>query len=180
MSVNDDIKRIMITEDEIGVRSRELARQISDDYGADAKPLVVALLKGSVPFFSQLIKNFELDLEVDFMDVSSYAGTRSTGEIRILKDLESSVVDRDVLIVEDIIDTGRTINSVKKLLESRHAKSVKVVALLDKPSRRIFDINADYVGFEIEDEFVVGYGLDFNQHYRHLPYIGILKDDRYR
>lgn len=175
MSVYDDIGTVLFTEDQIRVRCLELAKQIEKDYRDSDRLLVVGLLKGSVPFLSQLIKGFTLDIELDFMDVSSYAGTESTGEIRVDKDLDGSIAGRDVLLVEDIIDTGRTIRSVRNMLYARKPKSVKIVALLDKPSRRLFDISADYIGFEVEDVFVVGFGLDYDQHYRHLPFIGVPK-----
>jgi hypoxanthine phosphoribosyltransferase len=180
MTLNRDIKKVLFTEEQIARRTKELGEAITEEYGREGKkPLVVALLRGSVPFFSELIKSIDLDIEYDFMDVTSYAGTKSTGEIRIMKDLETSVVGKDVLIVEDIIDTGRTVAAVKAMLEARKTESVKVVTLLDKPSARIKDIRADYVGFEVANEFVVGFGLDYNQHYRALPYVGVLKDEIY-
>lgn len=121
-----------------------------------------------------------MDIQYDFMDVSSYEGTESLGDIRILKDLDTSVKGLNILLVEDIVDTGQTLRTVKNLLMSKGAKSVKVVTLLDKPSRRVVDVQAEYIGFEIENEFVVGFGLDFNQLYRNLPYVGVLKDECYK
>ena len=129
---------------------------------------------------AELIKHLELDAQYDFMDVTSYAGTMSTGDIKIIKDLDTSIEGLDILLVEDIVDTGKTIESVKKLMYNKGAHSVKVVTLLDKPSRRIVNEKADYIGFEIENEFVVGFGMDFNQHYRCLPYVGVLKDELYQ
>lgn len=172
------IKKVLVSQDDITRRCTELAEIINNDY-KDNPPLLVALLRGSVPFLAELIKNITLDVEYDFMDVSSYEGTESIGDIRILKDLDTSIKGLDILLVEDIVDTGNTINSVKTMLINKGARSVKIVTLLDKPSRRTVDISADYIGFEIENEFVVGFGLDFNQKYRNLPYVGVLKDECY-
>mgnify|MGYP000199437723 FL=1 len=141
---------------------------------------MVALLKGSVPFLAELIKHIDLDIQFDFMDVSSYQGTESIGDIRIDKDLDCSVKGLSILLVEDIVDTGRTLKEVTKLLMNKGAKDVKVVSLLDKPDRRVVEIEADYVGFEIPNEFVVGFGLDYDQKYRNLPYIGVLKPEVYK
>lgn len=177
--MNNDIKKILITEDEIIKRSNEIGEQISKDYEGKL-PILVALLKGSVPFLSELMKHITIDMETEFMDVSSYEGTESTGEVKIVKDLDRSIKGCDVLIVEDIVDTGRTLKTVKELLYSKGANSVKVVTLLNKKERRVIDIEADYIGFEIPDEFVIGFGLDFNQKYRNLPYVGVLKEERYK
>ncbi len=175
------IKRVLVSEEEIIKRSKELGQELNNKYkDNEIKPLFVALLKGSVPFLAELIKHVDLDIEYDFMDVSSYDGSESTCEIRILKDLDCSVKNRDIVLVEDIIDTGRTIKTVVEMLLNKGASSVIVVALLDKPSRRVVDIAADYIGFTIENEFVVGFGLDFNQKYRNLPYVGVLKDECYK
>lgn len=174
----NDIKKVLYSKEEIQKRCVELGRQISADY-AEKPPLLVALLRGSVPFLAELIQHIELDIQYDFMDVTSYDGTESTGEIRILKDLDTSIQGIDILLVEDIVDTGNTIKTVVETLLHKGAKSVKIVTLLDKPSRRLTDVKADYVGFEIPNEFVVGYGMDFNQRYRCLPYIGVLKDECY-
>ncbi len=177
--LQDDIKKVLITHEEIVKRAEELGKQITEDY-KDNPPLVVALLRGSVPFLAELIQHIDLDIQYDFMDVSSYEGTESTGDIKILKDLDFSVKGVDILLVEDIVDTGRTINSVCTLLEHRGATSVKVVTLLNKPCRRVCECRTNYVGFEVENEFVVGYGMDYNQKYRCLPYIGVLKDEVYQ
>lgn len=175
-----EIKDILVTEEQIVARSEELGAELTKDYAMEAdKLLVVALLKGSVPFLSELIKHIELPLEIDFMDVSSYDGTESIGDIKIVKDLDCSVKGMDILLVEDIIDTGRTIKEVKQLLYNKGAQRVKVVSLLDKPDRRVVDIEADYVGFTVPNEFVVGFGLDYNQKFRNLPYVGILKPEVY-
>lgn len=142
-------------------------------------PIVVGLLRGSVPFMAELIKRFTFPCEIDFMSVSSYDGTESIGDVKIDKDMELSSKERAILLVEDIVDTGRTLSEVKKMFINKGATNVKIVALLDKPSRRVVDIHADYIGFEVPNEFVVGYGLDYNQKYRNLPYIGILKREIY-
>ena len=177
--LQNDIKKVLVTHEEIVERSIELGKQITEDY-KNNPPLVVALLRGSVPFLAELIQHIDLDIQYDFMDVSSYDGTESIGDIKIIKDLDSSIKGVDILLVEDMVDTGRTIHSVCEMLMHKGAKSVKVITLLDKPSRRVCHCKADYVGFEVENEFVVGYGMDFNQRYRCLPYIGILKDELYK
>lgn len=165
--------KTLLTREEAEKRIKELAKEIEKDYcGKDL--LVIGLLKGSIMFMSDLIKEMDLPVMIDFMSVSSYSGTTSTGVINVLKDTDISVKDKDVLIVEDIIDTGLTLSHVKKLLEDRGAKSLKICTLLDKPSRRTVEMKGDYVGFEIPDEFVVGYGLDYDQHHRNLPYVGIV------
>lgn len=165
--------KTLLTREEVEKRIKELAKEIEKDYcGKDL--LVIGLLKGSIMFMSDLIKEMDLPVMMDFMSVSSYSGTTSTGVINVLKDTDISVKDKDVLIVEDIIDTGLTLSHVKKLLEDRGAKSLKICTLLDKPSRRTIEMKGDYVGFEIPDEFVVGYGLDYDQHHRNLPYVGIV------
>lgn len=176
--MHKDIDRILLSEEEIVNRCKELGKQISMDY-AGKHLVLVGLLKGSVPFMSELMKRIECDTEIDFMDVSSYDGTESQGDVRIIKDLDRSPKDDDILIVEDIVDTGRTLKTVKKLLLSKGASSVKIVTLLDKPDRRVVEIEPDYCGFIVPNEFVVGYGLDFNQKYRNLPYIGVLKPECY-
>ena len=165
--------KTLLTREEVEKRIKELAKEIEKDYcGKDL--LVIGLLKGSIMFMSDLIKEMDLPVMIDFMSVSSYSGTTSTGVINVLKDTDISVKDKDVLIVEDIIDTGLALSHVKKLLEDRGAKSLKICTLLDKPSRRTIEMKGDYVGFEIPDEFVVGYGLDYDQHHRNLPYVGIV------
>lgn len=178
--ISNDIKEIILSEQQIEDRCREMAAQIEADYENDGiTPLVVGLLKGSVPFMSELIKYFHHAIEIDFISVSSYAGTESTGDVKIDKDLDLSSRNKNVLIVEDIVDTGRTLKAVKQLFYNKGANQVRIVSLLDKPDRRKVDIEADYVGFTVPDEFVVGYGLDYNQKYRNLPYIGILKEEIY-
>lgn len=179
--ISEDIERVLISEDEIQARCKELAGQIEADYEEKRiVPIVIGLLKGSVPFMAELIKYFRHPIEIDFMSVSSYSGSESIGDVKINKDTDLSVKGKNVLIVEDIVDTGRTIREVRRLLENKGANDVRIVSLLDKPDRRVVDIEADYVGFTVPNEFVVGYGLDFNQCYRNLPYIGVLKEEAYR
>lgn len=179
--MHQDMKEILISEEEIEIKCKELAEEIMECYKDETAPLIfVALLKGSVPFLARLIKYIDMDIEYDFMDVSSYEGTESTRDIRILKDLDRSIKGVNILLVEDIIDTGRTLEAIIQLLKNKGARDIKAVTLLDKPSRREVDVEADFVGFEIPNEFVVGFGLDFNEKYRHIPYIGILKDEIYQ
>ena len=175
------LEKILLNEDEIVARCKELGQQITQEYkNNEQPPLLVALLKGSVPFLAELIKHIDLDIQFDFMDVSSYEGTESIGDIKILKDLDCSVKNLDILLVEDIVDTGRTLKTVKAMLKNKGAKTVRVITLLDKPDRRVVDIEADYTGFEIPNEFVVGFGLDFNQKYRNFPFVGVLKEECYK
>ena len=176
----DDIKKVLFSNEEIVERCKELAIEIKGDYeNSDSPLLLVALLRGSVPFLGELIKHIDMDIQYDFMDVTSYAGTESQGDIKILKDLDASIQGYDILLVEDIVDTGKTIETVVDTLYRKGANTVKIVTLLDKPSRRVANVKADYIGFEVENEFVVGFGMDFNQKYRGLPYIGVLKDECY-
>lgn len=177
--LNDPIKEVLLTEEEIDKRVSELAKEISEEYrGKDL--LVVGILKGAVIFLSDLVKRLEFPVMLDFMAVSSYGKSSvSTGEVRILKDLDYSVEGKDILIVEDIIDTGLTLNYLKDILGKRGAKGVKICTLLDKPDRRTVGVNIDFLGFEIPDEFVVGYGLDYNEQYRNYPFVGALKEEVY-
>lgn len=168
---------VLISEEEIAKRVKELGEQITGDYKGKSI-LLVGILKGSTPFLADLMRRIDLDVEIDFMIVSSYGGGTSTsGDVKILKDLECDIKGRDVLIVEDIIDSGVTLNALTKLLRKREPASLKVVSMLDKPSRRQVDFYPDYCGFEVEDKFIVGYGLDFDQKYRQLPYISWLKQE---
>lgn len=179
--MHQDVKKILVTQAEIEQRCRELGAQITHDYQAAGEvPILVALLKGSIPFLSKLAPFIELDVELEFMDVKSYEGTESIGDVHIIKDLDRSIKGESILLVEDIVDTGRTLHEVTKLLRNKGAQDVKIVSLLDKPSRRVIDIKADYTGFTIPNEFVIGFGLDFNEKYRNLPYVGVLKDEFYR
>lgn len=179
--MHKDVQEILVSHDQIIERSKELGKQISDEYNNKKKvPLLVALLKGSIPFLSELMQHIDIDgIEFDVMDVSSYDGAESLGDIKINMDLKVSIKGQSVLLVEDIVDTGRTLNEVKKMLLNKGAEEVKIVSLLDKPERRVVAIDADYVGFTIKNEFVVGYGLDYNQKYRNLPYVGVLKREVY-
>ena len=173
--MNQDLERIMITEEQIAGRVQEVAAQLDKLYEG-RRPVVVGILKGSVMFFSDLIRHMETPLELDFMAVSSYGcGTTSTGCLQVKKDLTTDIAGRDVLIVEDIIDSGNTLYNLKKLLNSRSPSSVNIVTLLDKPQRREVPMEPEYTCFVIEDEFVVGYGMDYAEEYRNLPYIGVLK-----
>ncbi len=176
--MHKDVKEILIDEAAIINKCQELGAKITADY-QDNPPLLVALLKGSVPFLANLIRFIDLDIEYDFMDVSSYAGTESVGDVKILKDLDQSIRSRRILLVEDIVDTGRTIKEVTRLLDNKGATDVRVVSLLDKPSRRQVELDLHYIGFEIPNEFVVGFGLDFNEKYRNLPYVAVLKEELY-
>lgn len=179
--MHKDVKKMLISEEEIITRCEQLGKELKKDYEErNELPLVVGLLKGSVPFLAELIKHIDMDISYEFMDVSSYEGTESIGDVKVNLDLRSSIKGVPVLLVEDIIDTGRTIREVKRLLMHKGATDVRVVSLLDKPQRRVVDIEADYVGFTVPNEFVVGYGLDYNQKYRNLPYIGVLKDECYQ
>ena len=178
--ISSDIEKVLLTEEQIEQRCSELAQQIERDYEEEGTvPIIVGLLKGSIPFMAELIKRFTFPCEIDFMSVSSYDGTESIGDVRIEKDMDLSTKSRSVLVVEDIVDTGRTLAEVKKMFFNKGATDVKIVSLLDKPDRRVVDIEADYIGFTVPNEFVVGYGLDFNQKYRNLPFIGVLKPEIY-
>lgn len=179
MNLRQDIERILITEEEIQEKIKELAAILTEEY-KDRFPLVIGVLKGALPFMADLLKRVDTHLEMDFMDVSSYSGkTVSSGEVKILKDLDTSVEGRDILIVEDIIDSGLTLSYLVNLFRYRKAKSIKIVTLLDKPEGRKVDIQPDYACFVIPNEFVVGYGLDYEEKYRNLPYVGILKPEVY-
>jgi hypoxanthine phosphoribosyltransferase len=177
--IQNDIEKIMITEEQIQERVRELGAQLTEEY-KDRFPLAIGVLKGAMPFMNDLMKRFDSYIEVDFMDVSSYGNaTVSSGEVKIVKDLNTSVEGRDVIIIEDIIDSGLTLSYLVDLFKYRKAKTIKIVTLLDKPSGRKVELNADVVGFKVPDGFVVGYGLDYTEKYRNLPYIGILKREVY-
>lgn len=174
-----DLETILISKEDIQNRINEVAKQLDEEY-ADKNPLMVCILKGAVMFFSDLTRAMTIPLAIDFMSLSSYgAGTRSSGEVKMIKDLDGKVEGRDIIIVEDIMDSGYTLTYLKKVLASRMPNSIKICCLLDKPSRREVDIQPDYVCFEVENQFVVGYGLDFDQKYRNLPEIGVLKPSVY-
>ena len=171
-----DIK-VFLSEEEIKAKVAKLGKKISDDYrGSDKNLILIAILKGSVVFLSDLMRNIDIDLNIDFMVVSSYgASTESSGNIKIIKDLDINIRDYDLLIVEDILDSGRTLSKLIDILKMREPKSLKVCTLLDKPDRRVCTVDLDYCGFIIPDEFIVGYGLDFDEKYRNHPYIGIIE-----
>ncbi|GAA0368546.1 hypoxanthine phosphoribosyltransferase [Alkalibacterium iburiense] len=175
-----DMESILISEEEIKNKVKELGEILAEEY-KDKNPLLVCVLKGGMPFMADLIKEMNIYLEIDFMDVSSYGSELvSSGEVKILKDLDTNVEGRHVVFVEDIIDTGGTLSYLKDLFKYRKAESVKIVTLLDKPSGRKKDIEADWIGFTIPDAFVVGYGLDYIENYRNLPFIGVLKPEIYK
>lgn len=177
--MNKDISDVLLTEEAIAEKVKELGLILSEEY-RDKNPLMICVLKGSIVFMADLIRQMNIKCEMDFMAVSSYgAGTTSSGSVKILKDLDTPVHSRHVLVVEDIMDSGLTLSKLVELLKHREAASVKVVTLLNKPDRRKVDISPDYSGFDIPDEFVVGYGLDYAELYRNLPYIGILKPEVY-
>ncbi len=170
-----DIKEVLISEEQLQEKARELGDILTRDYEGKY-PLAIGVLKGAMPFMGDLMKRFDGYVEMDFMDVSSYGNaTVSSGEVKIVKDLNASVEGRDLLIIEDIIDSGLTLSYLVDLFKYRKANSIKIVTLLDKPTGRKVDLKADYIGFEVPDAFVVGYGLDYAEKYRNLPYIGILK-----
>ncbi len=170
-----DLDRVLLTKEEIAAKVRELGQQITKDYEGK-KPVMVCILKGAAVFFTDLIREIDLPLTLDFMAISSYgSATKTSGVVRILKDLDNDILDRDVIVVEDIVDSGITLNYLTKILVQRGARSLRIATLLDKPARRkIMDLKVDYMCFDIPDAFVVGYGLDYNQTYRNLPDIGVL------
>ncbi|HEY4002696.1 MAG TPA: hypoxanthine phosphoribosyltransferase [Candidatus Xenobia bacterium] len=176
--MHEDIEQVLITAPQIEAKVLELAARITHDY-ADQEVLMVSVLKGSFFFTADLMRAIKRPLVLDFMAISSYGeSTTSSGVVRILKDLEENIGGRHVLVVEDIVDTGLTLGYLLKTLRLRQPASLRLCTLVDKPVRRILPIQVDYRGFEIEDRFVVGYGLDYAQNYRHLPYIGVLRPDR--
>ncbi|MDE5867137.1 MAG: hypoxanthine phosphoribosyltransferase [Lachnospiraceae bacterium] len=168
---------VLLSEEKVNARIRELGELISKEY-AGKSIHVIGILKGGSFFMCELAKRITVPVSIDFMSVSSYgSSTESSGVVKVVKDLDESLIGKHVLVVEDIIDTGRTISYLMELLKGKGAVDVKLCALLDKPERRVVDVKADYIGFQIPDEFVVGYGLDYAQRYRNLPYIGIVKFD---
>jgi len=178
--LQNDIQEVLYDAQQIGEKVKELGATLSKDFNG-RNPLVICVLKGAFIFMADLVKEITVPLEIDFMAVSSYGqSTKSSGVVKIIKDLDVTVEGRDVLIVEDIIDSGLTLSYLIDVLERRNAKSVTVVTLFDKPARRTVELEADYKGFTLPDEFVVGYGLDYAEKYRNLPYIGILKPQVYQ
>lgn len=177
--MREDMKDILLDREKLAARVRELGQQITEDYRGEP-PLLVCILKGSVVFFADLIRAIDLPVQLEFMTASSYgSATVSSGEVKIKSDLDEKIFGRHVILVEDIIDSGRTIAYIKGDMLKKGVKSLRVCSLLDKPDRRVSDVEADYVGFTIPDEFVVGYGLDFDQMYRNFPDIGVLKPEKY-
>ncbi|HFI0077342.1 TPA: hypoxanthine phosphoribosyltransferase [Streptococcus suis] len=177
--LDKDIKKILVSEEEIVEKSKELGQIIAKEY-ADKNPLLVGILKGSIPFMAELIKHIDAHIETDYMIVSSYhGGTESSGTVKIVKDLDNSVAGRHIIFVEDIIDTGRTLKELKELFALRQAASIKIATLLDKPEGRVVEIEPDYTCFTIPNEFVVGFGLDYDENYRNLPYVGVLNEEVY-
>ncbi|WP_066185595.1 MULTISPECIES: hypoxanthine phosphoribosyltransferase [Gracilibacillus] len=177
--MHNEIKETLISEQQIQEKCKEIGAQLTKEYEGKF-PLAIGILKGALPFMSDILRRIDGHLEMDFMDVSSYGNeTRSSGEVKIVKDLDTKVEGRDILIIEDIIDSGLTLSYLVDLFKYRKAKSIKIVTLLDKPEGRTVDIKADIVGFQVPNEFVVGYGLDYQERYRNLPYIGVLKPEIY-
>lgn len=178
-NLDNDIEQILVDAWQLEEINRRLGEQITKDF-ADKNLLVVGILKGSLYFMADLTRNIDLPLKLDFLAVSSYgSSTRSSGSVKIIKDIDIDLAGYDVLLVEDILDSGRTLDYVSKMLSARGANSISIVTLLDKPERRVVDLKPDYVGADVPDEFVVGYGLDYDQQYRNLPYIGALKRSIY-
>ncbi|MBU5435344.1 hypoxanthine phosphoribosyltransferase [Pseudoflavonifractor sp. MSJ-37] len=173
--LEQDIERVLFSEEQLKQRVAEIAQQIDRDYEGK-EPLLVSVLRGSFVFMADLVRQITLPCTVDFMAVSSYgSGTTSSGQVKIVKDLSEQIEGKDVIVVEDILDSGNTLSYLLKLLEARHPASIRLCTLLDKPERRTKPVHVDYSGFSIPDAFVVGYGLDYDEKYRNLPYIGILK-----
>ena len=178
--LHSDVAEVLLSEDQIRAKVSELGQRIAADY-AGREITLVSVLKGSLPFMADLMRQIDLPLRIDLMEVSSYGGTaiESSGLVRILKDLSAPIDDRHVLLVEDIIDTGLTLNYLLRYLRGKNPQSIKVCSLLDKPARRLVEIPLDYVGFEIPDAFVVGYGLDYGEVYRNLRFVGVLRPEAY-
>jgi hypoxanthine phosphoribosyltransferase len=179
MDVQDDLAEILVSEKEIQAKVAELGRRISEDYEGQ-ELLLIGLLRGAIVFLSDLMRAITIPVRLDFIGIQSYGGSTESGAVRLVMDLETDIADRHVLVVEDIVDTGKTLSYLVENLKARQPASLSVCALLDKPDRRLVPINVDYVGFEIPDKFVVGYGLDFAEGYRNLPYVGVLKEHLYK
>ncbi len=179
MSIHDDVEVVLLDSDAVARRVAELGAEIATD-SVDRDPVLVSVLKGALVFLADLMRAMEMPVSIDLMEVSSYgSGTETSGQVRILKDLSKPIEGRHVLVVEDIIDTGLTLNYLLRYLADKGPASITIVCLLDKPARRLAEIPIDYRGFTIPDRFVVGYGLDYNERYRNLPYIGVLKPSVY-
>jgi len=177
--INPDVEEVLLSSEEVQARVAELGAQLAADY-AGRDPVLVSVLKGSIIFLADLVRAMPIPLSIDLMEVSSYgASTESSGQVRILKDLSTSISDREVIVVEDIIDTGLTLNYLLRYLADKGPASIRICCLLDKPARRLAEIEIDYRGFTIPDRFVIGYGLDYGERYRNLPYIGVLRPSVY-
>jgi hypoxanthine phosphoribosyltransferase len=180
VSIHNDVAEILFTEQQIHEIVARMGKQITEDYQGK-NLLIIGVLKGSLVFMADLMREIQLPCAIDFLSVSSYgAGTTSSGEVRILKDLDQSLQGKDILVIEDILDSGNTLSFLLKTLSARNPASIRLCTLLDKPSRRKAEVYADYVGTEVEDKFIVGYGLDYAEKYRNLPYIGVLRPEIYQ
>ena len=178
-NMREDVLKVLVSEEEIREKVKEMGRRITEHYKGKSL-LLVTVLKGAVVFLADLMREIDVPAEIDFMVVSSYgSGVKSSGVVKIVKDLDTPLEGKDILIVEDILDSGLTLSYLKEILEGRGPRSIQIAALLDKPTRRKVDLKADYIGFSVPDEFVIGYGLDYDEKYRNLPYIGILKPEVY-
>lgn len=178
-NMREDVLKTLISQEEIAAKVKEMGAKITKDYQG-SNLMLVTVLKGAVVFLADIMREIDVPAEIDFMVVSSYgAGVKSSGVVKIVKDLDVPLAGKDILIIEDILDSGLTLSYIKELLTSRGPKSIKIATLLDKPDRRKVDLKADYIGFTVPDEFVIGYGLDYDEKYRNLPYIGILKPEVY-
>ena len=177
--MHNDIEKILLSEQQIQTRIQELGEVLTKEY-ADKNPVIIGVLKGVVVFYADMIRRIQVPCQMDFMWISSYAGTDSTGKMLVRQDVSADIEGRHVLILEDIFDTGNSLEFTVNHLKKRNPASIKICTLLDKPERRAKPIQADYTGFVVPDAFVVGYGLDYNQQYRNLPYIGVLKEEVYR
>ena len=179
MAMTDDVAEILFTEEQLAAIVKKIGERISEDY-RDRNLVMISVLKGSLIFMADLMRAITIPCSIDFLSVSSYGnGTTTTGEVRILKDLDTSLEGKDVLVVEDILDSGVTLSFLLKNLSARHPESIRLCTLLDKPERRRVNIQPDYVGTQVPDKFIVGYGLDYAEKYRNLPYIGVLKPEIY-
>ncbi len=177
MSMHDDIAEVLFSEEDIAKVVKRIGKEISEDY-KDKNLFLVTVLKGSLVFMADLMREITIPCSIDFLAVSSYKnGTSTSGEVQVIKDLNCPLSDKDVLIVEDILDSGVTLSFLMKNLSARNPKSIRLCTLLDKPERRKVDVHPQYVGMQVEDKFIVGYGLDFDEEYRNLPYIGVLKPE---
>lgn len=180
MGIHNDVEEILFSEEQLAQITARIAAQINEDY-RDKNLLLVSVLKGSLVFMADLMRQITIPCAIDFLSVSSYGnGTSSSGEVRILKDLDQSLEGKDLLVVEDILDSGNTLSFLLKNLSARNPASIRLCTLLDKPERRKAEVYADYVGAQVEDKFIVGYGLDYAELYRNLPYIGVLKPEIYQ